>query len=267
MAGDEFDPGSASTTGFATDEELAAHTDDASDAHDASAISYTPTGTIAATDVQAAVAEVATDASAALTTHQSDTTVVHGFTDTANVARINVAQTWTADQTLPGPTKVGAVGPSSKPGVAMGASLDVSLYRDAADVLRTDDAVVLAAKDTASLRSVVIGDDLGVVTADANCSVTLGATNAGSAPTLYIGNSSTEYVFLQWVESTARGRLGVAGGGLTILLATTDVLGFYGAAGSAKPTITGSRALPEQALANLLTALANLGLITNNTTV
>jgi microcystin-dependent protein len=41
---------------------LTNHLADAIDAHDASAISYVPTGTIAATDVQAAVAEVANEA-------------------------------------------------------------------------------------------------------------------------------------------------------------------------------------------------------------
>lgn len=45
-----------------TSTELAAHLADTSDAHDASAISFTPTGTIAATDVQAAIAEVASEA-------------------------------------------------------------------------------------------------------------------------------------------------------------------------------------------------------------
>jgi prepilin-type processing-associated H-X9-DG protein len=40
----------------------AAHIADTDDAHDASAISFSPTGTIAATDVQAAIAEVASEA-------------------------------------------------------------------------------------------------------------------------------------------------------------------------------------------------------------
>lgn len=40
------------------------HLADAVDAHDASAISFTPTGTIASTDAQTAIAEVATDAKA-----------------------------------------------------------------------------------------------------------------------------------------------------------------------------------------------------------
>lgn len=72
-------------TDVATQAELDAHTGDTVDAHDASAISFVATGTIAATDVQAAVAEVATDAAAALTTHEADTTSVHGITNTANL--------------------------------------------------------------------------------------------------------------------------------------------------------------------------------------
>lgn len=55
------DPGTLGTTA------LAAHIADTVDAHDASAISFSPTGSIAGTDVQTAVAEVATDAAAAVT--------------------------------------------------------------------------------------------------------------------------------------------------------------------------------------------------------
>lgn len=43
----------------------ATHIADASDAHDASAISFSPTGSVAATDVQAAIAEVASEAAGA----------------------------------------------------------------------------------------------------------------------------------------------------------------------------------------------------------
>ena len=46
-------------------------------------ITFSPTGTIAATNVQTAVAEVATDAATALSTHESDTTNVHGIADTS----------------------------------------------------------------------------------------------------------------------------------------------------------------------------------------
>lgn len=52
--GDESDPVALAA--------LDAHVVDAADAHDASAISFAPTGTIAATDVQAAIAEAAAEA-------------------------------------------------------------------------------------------------------------------------------------------------------------------------------------------------------------
>lgn len=48
----------ASLAGGATSAALQAHLDDTSDAHDASAISFAPTGSVTATDVQAAIAEV-----------------------------------------------------------------------------------------------------------------------------------------------------------------------------------------------------------------
>ena len=70
-------------TDMATQAELDAHTADTTDAHDASAISFVATGTIAGTDVQTAVAEVATDAATALSNHEADTTSIHGITDTS----------------------------------------------------------------------------------------------------------------------------------------------------------------------------------------
>jgi hypothetical protein len=70
-------------TGAATATDLTNHLNDTADAHDASAISFSPAGTIAATDVQAAVAEVASDAASALSTHESDSTSVHGIADTS----------------------------------------------------------------------------------------------------------------------------------------------------------------------------------------
>lgn len=65
---------------------LADHLADATDAHDASAISFVAGGTIAATDAQAAIAEVATDAASALATHEADTTNIHGIADTSALA-------------------------------------------------------------------------------------------------------------------------------------------------------------------------------------
>lgn len=74
---------------------ITAHVIDTSAAHAASAISFSATGTIAGTDVQTAVAEVATDAASALTTHIADETAVHGIPDTALVPLVNVfAVSW-----------------------------------------------------------------------------------------------------------------------------------------------------------------------------
>lgn len=53
----------------------------------AAGTSYSPTGTIAATNVQTAVAEVATDAAAALAAHEADTTNIHGISDTTLLYR------------------------------------------------------------------------------------------------------------------------------------------------------------------------------------
>lgn len=54
--------------------------------------------------------------------------------------------------------------------------------------------------------------------------------------------------------------------GVKVGESATQTLGFYGATGVVKPTVTGARDETEGALANLLAALANLGIITNSTT-
>lgn len=63
--------------GIADEPDLAAHLADTIDAHDASAISFVPTGTIAATNVQTAIAEVASEAAIDLTNHLIDATDAH----------------------------------------------------------------------------------------------------------------------------------------------------------------------------------------------
>lgn len=98
--------------GYAKQADLSAHLNDTTDAHDASAISFSPTGSVAGTDLQAAVAEVASEAASAVsseastrasadttlqtnitneataranadTAHAADTTNIHGITDTS----------------------------------------------------------------------------------------------------------------------------------------------------------------------------------------
>lgn len=75
---------------------LSDHLADIVDAHDASAISFSPVGTIAATDAQTAIAEVATDAASALSTHESDTTSIHGIADTSILVTTTGTQVLTA---------------------------------------------------------------------------------------------------------------------------------------------------------------------------
>jgi hypothetical protein len=81
--------------GGAAAADLAAHLADATAAHAASAVSFSPTGTIAGTDVQTAVAEVATDAAALVTAHTGDATDAHaasaiGFTPVGAIAATDV---------------------------------------------------------------------------------------------------------------------------------------------------------------------------------
>lgn len=84
-------PPPAAATGEPTAD---AHVADTSAAHAASAVGFTPTGSIAATDVQAALAEigleyaagdtaVAAAAASALAAHEADTTNIHGIADTS----------------------------------------------------------------------------------------------------------------------------------------------------------------------------------------
>jgi hypothetical protein len=83
---------------IATQAELDAHVNDTSAAHAASAIGFTPGGTIASTDAQGAISEVATDAAAALASHEADTTAIHGIADTSTLS------VKTATETLSGKT-------------------------------------------------------------------------------------------------------------------------------------------------------------------
>lgn len=82
------------TTGSVTavQSNLTTHINNATDAHDASAISFVAGGTIAATDAQTAIAEVATDAASALTAHTGSATA-HAAANLTNAPAGNVAAT------------------------------------------------------------------------------------------------------------------------------------------------------------------------------
>lgn len=76
---------------------LAAHLADTTDAHDASAISFAPNGTIAATNVQAAIQEVRDEASAIAepiaAAHIADTSDAHAASAVTNTPAGNIAAT------------------------------------------------------------------------------------------------------------------------------------------------------------------------------
>ena len=86
----------SSTATVATN--LANHVNDTTDAHDASAVSFVPTGSIAATNVQAAIAEAVGEAlgsSAAIADHLNDTSDAHdataiSFAPTGSIAATTV---------------------------------------------------------------------------------------------------------------------------------------------------------------------------------
>lgn len=64
--------------------DVSTHIADATAAHAASAIQFTPVGTIAATNAQTAIAEVATEAATALNDHVTDATAAHAGTAISN---------------------------------------------------------------------------------------------------------------------------------------------------------------------------------------
>lgn len=182
--------------------------------------------------------------------------VLHG---TANAGAIYVQATALADISGDGPLWVAV-----NPGVA-------TAVRNAANTWTVGGQVF--ARDTASVRGLVVGGTL-IDPVDGAAGVTL-AGAAGATAYLLQGVSDTRWVLLFWDDgdstarlttATASLRMIVQGNGGPLVLGTgTSAIGFYGSAGGAKPTVTGSRATGA-ALTSLLTALATLGLITDSST-
>ena len=75
------------------DAAIADHPADPTNAHAASAIGFSPTGSIAATDVQAAVAEVASEAASALSAHTGNGTGAHAASAISYAGSTNLSAT------------------------------------------------------------------------------------------------------------------------------------------------------------------------------
>jgi hypothetical protein len=95
--------------------------------------------------------------------------------------------------------------------------------------------------------------------------VTGGSNAAGTAVPQHRSNLADQDVRLDGglvVAGTADVAGAVSVGNLSH---TGTTLGFYGTTPATVPTVAGFRDVPESALANLLTALADLGLIVDST--
>ncbi len=150
------------------DNGIADHLADTTAAHAASAISFSATGTIAGTDAQTAIAEVATDAASALSTHEADTTSVHGFANTDNVARIAGEITGTGASPTIAATHSGSAHHSA---VTIGADAEHSLSGQ-----------VLSGVDASSSQK-------GHVTIGATAPPAIGTAAAGAATTEAAGKN------------------------------------------------------------------------------
>jgi hypothetical protein len=88
-------------------------------------------------------------------------------------------------------------------------------------------------------------------------------SNGNYLGTLHVGGNATLDSYLNVGGVTVTG--GLVTGGNTQLAGATSVVGFYGAGGATRQTVTGSRG-GNAALASLLTALASNGLIVDSST-
>ncbi len=126
---------------------LASHLADTTDAHQASAIANTPSGNLAATDLQSAVNELQTDidtraTGSSLTAHEADTTNIHGIADTSLLLTTTGAQVVTNKDldggtasntnrvTIPKNTKVNLNALTRKQGTILYASDENKFYQD-----------------------------------------------------------------------------------------------------------------------------------------
>lgn len=160
-----------------------AHTGDTSDAHDASAISFNPAGTIAATDVQAAIEEVAAEASGA---SFATPAIVLGTAAAAGAASTVIR----SDSTI---VAFDATAPTTQAfgDAAAAGSAAVSARRDHKHAMMTDPTAALTGLDF------LVGTATGALSAEIAVGTTPGGELGGTwaAPTVD-PNHAGEYVLM-----------------------------------------------------------------------
>ena len=94
--------------------------------------------------------------------------------------------------------------------------------------------------------------------------------DAGSEGTVmsvsYAGSSNVNVAFASTAINATTNTLALSYDGTSRIKIGVDGIGFFNATPASKPTVSGSRANPEAALASLLAGLSTLGLITDSTT-
>lgn len=136
-------------------------------------VTFTPAGTIAATDTQAAVEEVATDAASALSTHAADTTSVHGIADTATLYAAGGTDVAVADGGTGASTAAAA---RTNLDVQRRIGFDVHDYGAVGDGTTDDSVAILAACTAAGTGTVLLGPhtynvDTGLSLSGMSCSI------------------------------------------------------------------------------------------------
>lgn len=267
------------------------------DAHPASAIANTPAGTISAITVQNAINELASEKAqlaGALTNQRVPFADSSGhLTDNANffydsTLGLRISNTTAATSTTSGSLILGG-----------GLGLGGAIYGGASDYSSVHILFgpVQFWRGTSRWQMRVAGGSnelgqLGAVAGLTSMSFGMGGTSAGNGSYIisrstgtiefYCGttsifagqfdaagdfkvNNTTASTTTTSGCATFAGGIGVAGQATLASARIVGNIGFYNTAPAAKPTVTGSRG-GNAALASLLTALANLGLITDSTT-
>lgn len=186
--------------GTSIDSSIATHTGDASAAHAASAISFAPTGSVASTDVQAAIAEVASEASgggipATIVDAKGDLIAATAADTVARVAVGTNGQVLTADSAQATGIKWAAAAASSAPRVVAGGSLGTTYTLDMNSDLDVWLVGTLSANATITVTNRVAGMTARLLlTQDATGGRSLtvsDGTNSVGVPIPTTANSST----------------------------------------------------------------------------